>query len=95
MQLIKYLFLISILILLAGCKTVTETEAYQKFTDQQIFNSAQSDMQKKHYEKAVKEFEALDALYPFGAYSQKGQLNIIQAYYYNEDKESALAAADR
>ena len=47
------------------------------------------------YGKAVKKLNAMDAIYPFGPYAQKGQLNIIYAYYMNDDSVSADVAADR
>lgn len=81
--------------LLASCKTTLPLDAYQGLSNKQIFQNSEQNMQKHHYEAAVKDLEALDTLYPFGAYSQQAQLNIITAYYKNDDTESALAATDR
>jgi len=81
--------------LLASCKTTTLDEQYKGKDDKQIFEAAEHDMATKHYENAIKNFEALDAIYPFGQYSQQAQLDIIYAYYKHNDSDSALAAADR
>ncbi len=81
--------------LLVACKTTNSLDAYQKLSDKQIYGRSEENMKKHRYEQATKDFEALDALYPFGDYSQKAQLAIITAYYKNDDHESALAAVDR
>lgn len=82
-------------VFLVACKTTTLDEQFKGKTDKQIFEAAEHDMATKHYENAIKHFEALDALYPFSEYSQQAQLDIIYAYYKHNDSDSALAAADR
>lgn len=79
----------------AACKTAAPLDAYKNSDDRQIFERAENNMQKGSYEQASKDFEALDTLYPFGEYSQQGQLGIINAYYKGGDRDSAIAAADR
>ena len=95
MQFIRIIILSFACSLLISCKTTNPLDAYQKFSDKQIYESAEQNMKRHRYEQATKDFEALDAIYPFGDYSQQAQLDIITAYYKNEDAESALAAADR
>jgi len=97
-QIMKLLTLVSLLtvpLFFAGCKTAPPLEGYQSLSDQVIFERAQSSMGKHQYDQASKDLEALDTLYPFGDYSQKGQLLIINAYYKNEETDLAYAAADR
>lgn len=92
----KYLLAVLFVITaLAGCKTTTAYQPYQGLSDKQILERGEYNMAKGRYEQASKDFEALDTLYPFGEYSQQGQLDIIYAYYKNDDTDSALAAADR
>jgi outer membrane protein assembly factor BamD len=83
------------LLALTACKTTQPYDAYKGATAQEIFNRGESNLIHRRYEAATKDFEALDTLYPFGAYSQQSQLDVIYAYYKNGDTESALAAADR
>lgn len=83
------------LILLAGCKTTEPYSEYKSRSDQQIFEQAENHLARGNSEVAIKDFEALDVLYPFGEYSQQGQLDIIYAYYKHGDTDEALAAADR
>lgn len=91
----RILALILVALFLVGCKTTPPFQAYQGLSDKQILERGEYNMSKRHYDQAVKDFEALDTLYPFGQYSQQGQLDIIYAYYKSDDNESALAAADR
>lgn len=95
MKSIKTILAFLALVWLIGCKSTEPFLAYQGMTDQQIFLQANQKMQKRHYEGAAKDFDALETLYPFGDYSQVGQMHLIEAYYKDEDYASALAAADR
>ena len=83
--------------LIAGCASTNKDPyaAYKGMSDAQIFAVGEKALTKKDYNKAVKSFEALDALYPFGPYSQRAQYTIIYAYYMNDDLAMALAAAAR
>lgn len=94
----KKIALIFILIaLIAGCSKKNQ-DPYKSFrhqTSTAIFNGGERALANGDYSQAVKQFEALDAIYPFGPYAEQGQLDIIYAYYKNNDDPSALAAADR
>lgn len=52
-------------------------------------------MAKNNYAKAIKDFEALEARYPYGEYSHAAQLALINAYYKKGDYPLALSTADR
>lgn len=80
---------------LASCKPTTPEEQFKGMTSQRIFEGGERALARGHYEEAIKYFEGLEALYPFGAYAQQAQQDIIYAYYKNGDSASALAAADR
>ena len=97
MKRISLLVLSLALLLVAGCSDKPKDE-FAQFRDQPsraIFNSGEQSLAKENYADAVKYLEALDAIYPFGKYSEQGRLDIIYAYYKSEDYESAMAAADR
>lgn len=42
-----------------------------------------------------RKLEALDSRYPFGAYSEQVQLDLIYAYYKNDDLALGLATIER
>lgn len=93
----KSLLLIIILLSLTSCSTKEENpwRKYEGKTSGQIFYEGEQHLAHKKYEKATVDFAALEALYPFGPYSQQGQMDIIYAFYMNDDYASGLAAADR
>ena len=62
---------------------------------QQIYMKGKEAALKKNYSEAVKDFDALEAHYPYGEYTDKGQLALIHAYANSDDDASALATADR
>jgi outer membrane protein assembly factor BamD len=85
-------------VLLSGCgnKAYTDPlEKYRSMTAEQLFVGANTSLAKKHYAEAVKQFSALDAIYPFGKYNQRAQLYTIYATYKNNDMLSADLAAQR
>lgn len=94
----KKIYFIALLLLalsLVGCKPTTTEEHFRGMTSQQIFEGGQKALAKQHYDQAAKYFEGLETLYPFGPYAEQAQLNLVYAYYKNNDAPSALAAADR
>lgn len=94
----KQLLLVSLLCaFLVGCSD-TNKDPYADFRDQTskaIFTEGEAFLADEHYGEAIKRFEALDAIYPFGPYARQGQLDIIYAYYKNDDEPSAVAAVNR
>lgn len=83
-------------LLLSGCSGKKDEFApYRHQTAAQIYNDAHTALLKGHYSVAVTGFEALDAIYPFGPYAKKAQIESIYAYYKNDDLPSAVTAADR
>lgn len=83
---------------LAACSSDTSdpvTDAFKGQSAQQIFKSGEQSLAKKSYKDAIKHFEGLAALYPFTDYQEQAQLDLIYAYYMDQDYESSGAAADR
>lgn len=94
----KLLFtLVCLTAILTGClgKDVDPYQGYRGKNLTELFTAGKDALQKKKYSLAVKNFEALDAIYPFSSEAQKAQLNIIYAYYKSGNITSAIVAADR
>ena len=87
----------SLATLLVACsqKPQDPYEQFRKISSKALFAKADKELSKKNYQTAIAQFEALDALYPFDADARQGQLEVIYAYYKNNDIPSAIAAADR
>lgn len=82
---------------LAACSSTQEDRilAFQNQSSQQIFRNGEIELAKKNYHEAIRHFEALDILYPYGPYAEQSQVDLIYAYYQNDDYPSAAAASER
>lgn len=96
---LRSFIIVFLALLILGCSSNSTPKGpldeYKGLSAEQIFNRGKKALDTGDYEAAGKNFEALDALYPFGDYAQKGQLYVIYAYYKDGDKESTIASADR
>ncbi|KAF3981850.1 MAG: outer membrane protein assembly factor BamD [Methylococcales symbiont of Hymedesmia sp. n. MRB-2018] len=97
-------FLVFLLgMVLQACETIQNfkfegTDAANKYADwdeKKFHDKARAAMDSENYTSAIKFYETLEALYPFGEYATQTQLDVAYAHFKNEDPESAIAAADR
>ena len=94
----KILLLCLLATLLSACSSSELHVSYSQYHNQtasQLYHSSKKDLIKGHPDRAVKKLEALNALYPFGAYAEDGLINLVYAYYQNDDADEAMAVADR
>jgi outer membrane protein assembly factor BamD len=56
---------------------------------------AKAEVAEGRWQEAVKQFEALEAKYPFGSFAQQAQLEMAYAQYKNNEPAQALAAIER
>lgn len=94
----KWLVLCGMILVLCGCannELHDSFSAYRNKTASQLYQESKVNIQKGHYNRATKELEAMSALYPFGPYAEPGLINLVYAYYKNDDADQALATADR
>lgn len=83
--------------LLVGCATEDQSpgDVYKGSTAEELYNGGHRALSRGDYKGAIKYYEALDTLYPFGTYAESAHLNIIYAYHMDKDEASAEAAALR
>ena len=62
---------------------------------EKLYAEAKDALEGGQYDLAIKRYEALEARFPYGRYSQQGQLEIAYAYYKQNEQASAVAAAER
>lgn len=94
----RSLALALLLIFLSSCSNETVHDSYSAYRNQtasQLYHASKKEISGGHYNVAVKHLEALNALYPFGAYAEPGLVNLVYAYYKNDANVEALATADR
>lgn len=60
-----------------------------------LYGEAKDAMSARDWSKAVKYLEKLEARYPYGRFAQQAQLEIAYCYYKDNERASAVAAADR
>ncbi len=77
-----------------GCKK-NEKDLYEGHSAEQIYQSAETNMKKENYAQAIKDFEALEARYPYGEHSNEAQLSLITAYQKRGESALALSAIER
>lgn len=90
--------LFMLLVLALGACSDTPDEAsdeYSDWTAEQFYKEARDNLNEKHFDKATKLYEKLEARYPFGKYATQAQMDVAYAYYKNDEPDSAIAAADR
>ena len=76
----------------------THVDPYKDFRHQtavEIYHQGLRHLADESYHKAVDDFSASVGLYPFGRYAEPSQLDLIYAYYKDNQSEAAVAAADR
>jgi outer membrane protein assembly factor BamD len=72
-----------------------ETDRYAHVSADKMYDEAVAHVVRGDYSNAIKSYEALESHYPFGPYTQKGQLELIYTYYKNQDYVLAITAAER
>jgi outer membrane protein assembly factor BamD len=60
-----------------------------------LYTEAKDALDGGQYDLAIKRYETLEARFPYGRYSQQGQLEVAYAYYKQGEQTSAVAAAER
>ena len=62
---------------------------------QKLYGEAKDAMSSKDWPKAIKYLEKLEARYPYGRYAQQAQLEVAYCQWKDNERASAVAAADR
>lgn len=91
----KILFIIVFTVTLIGCSAKGYKDAHYGKSAKEIYDIATKNVKSGHYGSAIKDFEALEAKFPYGEYSDKAQLGLAYTYYKRQDHSSALAETDR
>jgi len=80
--------------LLGGCSTTPPDETVG-WSAQKLYGEAKDAMAARDWTKAIKYFEKLEARYPYGRFAQQAQLEVAYAYWKDNERASAIAAANR
>ena len=80
---------------LTACNSQPAKSEYDSLNAAQIYAKGRHYLKRQQYVHAMEEFEALEALFPYGEFAEKAQLASIYAYHESQEPELSLAAADR
>lgn len=85
-----------VLVAVAGCSVFGEKPDKTKdWSAQRLYQEAKSALTSYDYDTAIDYYEKLESRYPFGPLAQQSQLEVVYAYYKDDQSASAIAAADR
>lgn len=97
-QLFSILSLSFLLVSLAGCSFFGDREEEELGADMQeaeLYEEASSLLQSSQYNVAAGYLQVLEARFPFGAYAEQSQLDLIYAYFRSAQYVAATTTADR
>src|SRR5438105_1767475 len=81
---------------LSGCSSLDSTnDETVGWSAQRIYGEAKDAQAGRVWQKAIKLLEKLEARYPYGRYAQQAQLEVAYCQYKDQERASAIAAADR
>jgi outer membrane protein assembly factor BamD len=80
---------------LAACSFIDKHDPTAGYSAEKLYREAKEALEGGQYDLAIKRYETLEARFPYGRYSQQGQLEIAYAYYKQSEQASAVAATER
>ncbi|HHZ67157.1 MAG TPA: outer membrane protein assembly factor BamD [Alphaproteobacteria bacterium] len=90
---------VAILLLLLGGCSLFDGEEEDEFaglsTEEQFYQRALGQLNGQNFRGSISTYQALESRFPFGRFAAQAQIEIVYAYYRNQDMEAARAAADR
>ncbi|USE34863.1 outer membrane protein assembly factor BamD [Endozoicomonas sp. SCSIO W0465] len=93
----RTLLMVFAAIILAGCASTTEDQEQlpESLSEAELYQLSSKAIDDGRYSEAIKSLRTLESRYPFGAFAEQAQLDIIYAYFKNAEPEASKAAADR
>src|SRR6266481_2660606 len=82
-------------LLLAACSFIDKHDPTAGYSAEKLYRDAKEALDGGQYDLAIKRYETLESRFPYGRYSQQGQLEIAYAYYKQSEQASAVAATER
>jgi outer membrane protein assembly factor BamD len=61
----------------------------------EIYREAHKALEDESFDPAIKRYNALESRYPFGAYAQQAEIELIYAYYRQKEWEMGISTAQR
>ena len=94
MQKFSLAFFTVTFLILSACSSNDEFDR-NSTTEQEVFQKAVDRINGKQWEAAIQTLQILEEHFPFGAYAEQAQLELIFAHYKANNFEAAIASAER
>lgn len=95
----RFIYLLLLLHALNSCGLFSGDENEDEFrglsSEEQFYRRALEQLNSRNIQGAIATYQALESRFPFGRFAEQAQIEIVYAYYENNDTEAARAAADR
>ena len=91
---VRRIFAVLALVLVGACSTL-KTDPTANWSAERFYREGKAALDRKTYNTAIKDFETLEARYPYGIYAEQAQLDVAYAYYKDNQMPSAVDAANR
>jgi len=89
------LFVLVLAAALPACAWLDKKDPTSGMPADKLYAEAKEALEGGQYDLAIKRYETLEARFPYGRYSQQGQLEIAYAYYKQNEQASTVAACER
>jgi len=86
--------LMAFLVAVAGCSS-NRDQVNPNDDARKIFDKGKKSLGFGNYGAAIRQFEYLQAVYPFTEYAKQAQLDLMYAYYRSKEPDAAIEAADQ
>lgn len=80
---------------LAACGAKNRTDAAEVLPVDQLYDLAKHSMDAGNYDRAAKLYKRLVGRFPYGKYSEQGQIDLAYAQYKSENPDEALSSINR
>ena len=88
--------LLALSVSFAGCSGLDDKKDETiGWSANKLYGEAKEAIGGRDWAKAIKYLEKLEARYPYGRFAQQAQIEIAYCYYKDNERASAIAAADR
>ncbi|MGC8467076.1 MAG: outer membrane protein assembly factor BamD [Acidithiobacillus sp.] len=77
-----------------ACASSPHPHAHEARSAEAMFRPGKAALDRGDYDRAVRDFQNLQAEYPYGPYAEQAQLDTAYAYYKQGDSKAAVAAAE-
>lgn len=89
------LIIVWFVLLGTGCSALHASDETAGWDAHQFYTAAKKALTDGEYDKALNYYNKLEARYPYGRYTEQGQLETAYAYFKEDQPDAAISAADR